>query len=115
MTDVFDTQLKPWTYNAVPSSMLSNTQLPLPTKAQSGMVRPTHDASYWAAATKGMDFSVEDRLDPLVFNQVLWRGLMGSKSYPETSSGEDLREHRQELLERYRMSRETKPSSQAGQ
>ena len=106
MTDVFDVNLKPWTYTAIPSTMLYNTQLPLPPRPQANLRRPTHDAAYWAAATKGMDFSVEDRLDPLVFNQVLWRGLMGSRPYPGMSSGADLRENREPLLEQYRISRE---------
>jgi DNA-binding beta-propeller fold protein YncE len=115
MTDVFDTHLKPWTYPAIPPAMLYNTQLPLPARPQSHLPRPTHDAAYWSAATKGMDFSVEDRLDPLVFNQVLWRGLMGSKEYPATSSGVDLRENREQLLKQYRISREAKPTSAASQ
>jgi hypothetical protein len=102
MTDVFDTNLKSWTYGAVPSAMLYNSQLPLPSRPQSDLPRPTHDAAYWSTATKGMDFSVEDRLDPLVFNQVLWRGLMGSKPYPATSGGQDLRQNREQLLDQYR-------------
>jgi len=106
MADVFETNLKPWTYTAIPSAMLYNTQLPLPARPQSDLPHPTHDAAYWAAATKGMDFSVEDRLDPLVFNQVLWQGLMGSKPYPATSSGFDLRQDREQLLKQYRISRE---------
>ena len=101
MADVFDTNLKPWTYSAVPAAMLYNSQLPLPARPQSDLPRPTHDAAYWAAATKGMDFSVEDRLDPLIFNQILWRGLMGPKPYPATSSGEDLRQNREQLLRQY--------------
>jgi hypothetical protein len=48
-----------------------------------------------------MDFSVEDRVDPLAFNRILWEGLMGSKPYPSTSSGVDLRENRQQLLDQY--------------
>jgi YVTN family beta-propeller protein len=102
MTDVFDTKLKSWTYRAVPSAMLYNSQLPLPARPQADLPRPTHDAAYWSTATKGMDFSVEDRLDPLVFNQVLWRGLMGSKPYPATSGGQDLRQNREQLLDQYR-------------
>ena len=105
MADAFDTNQKIWTYTAVPPAMLYNTQLPLPTRPQGELPRPTHDAAYWSAATKGMDFSVEDRLDPLVFNQVLWQGLMGSKPYPTTSSGLDLRVNREQLLEQYRASR----------
>ena len=115
MTDVFDTNLKPWTYTAVPPAMLYNTQLPLPTRPQGELPHPTHNAAYWAAATKGMDFSVEDRLDPLVFNEVLWRGLMGSKPYPAASSGIDLRQNREQLLEQYRASREAKPTSPESQ
>jgi hypothetical protein len=63
---------------------------------------PAHDAAYWAAATKGMDFSVEDRVDPLAFNHVLWQGIMGGKPYPEISSGEDLSGDRAELLRKSR-------------
>jgi hypothetical protein len=51
-----------------------------------------------------MDFSVEDRVDPLAFNRILWEGLMGAKPYPSTATGQDLREHRQQLLESYRTS-----------
>jgi len=109
MVDVFDKKQKRWTYDAVPSALLYNTQLPLPPRPKAELPHPTHDAAYWAAATKGMDFSVEDRLDPLVFNQLLWQGLMGSKPYPATSSGLDLRVNRDQLLEQYRTSREESP------
>ena len=109
MADAFDKKQKRWTYDAVASALLYNTQLPLPPRPNGEMPRPTHDAAYWAAATKGMDFSVEDRLDPLVFNQVLWQGLMGSKPYPATSSGADLRLNREQLLEQYRTKEEESP------
>jgi DNA-binding beta-propeller fold protein YncE len=106
MADVFDKRQKHWTYDAVPSALLYNAQLPLPPRPKGELPHSTHDAAYWAAATKGMDFSVEDRLDPLAFNQVLWQGLMGSKPYPAISSGLDLRVNREQLLEQYRTSRE---------
>jgi DNA-binding beta-propeller fold protein YncE len=109
MADVFDMKQKRWTYDAVPSALLYSTQLPLPPRPKGELPHSTHDAAYWAAATKGMDFSVEDRLDPLTFNQVLWQGLMGSKPYPATSSGLDLRVNREQLLEQYRTSREKSP------
>jgi DNA-binding beta-propeller fold protein YncE len=100
MADVFDTSLKTWSYTATPSAILARTQLPIP--HPSGEIpRPTHDAAYWASATQGMDFSVEDRVDPVAFNRILWRGLKGAKPYPNTPSGADLRENRKELLERY--------------
>jgi hypothetical protein len=102
MTDVFDLQQQEWTYKAVPSDLLAGTQLPLPKRTAGPTPRPTHDAAYWAAATMGMDFSVEDRVDPVAFNRVLWKGMMGSRPYPTDSSGVDLRQSREELLQRYR-------------
>ena len=102
MTAVFDLEQKDWTYQAVPSDLLVGTQLPVPKQTGGPVPRPTHDAGYWAAATRGMDFSVEDRVDPLMFNHILWRGIMGTAPYPATSDGRDLRGHRQQLLEDYR-------------
>jgi hypothetical protein len=101
MTGVFDLQQKDWSYKAVASDLLTATQLPIPKQSGRPTPRPTHDAAFWAAATRGMDFSVEDRVDPLAFNRILWEGLMGSKPYPSTSSGVDLRENRQQLLDQY--------------
>lgn len=100
MADVFDISEKTWSYTATPSAILARTQLPIP-HPSGAIPRPTHDAAYWAYATKGMDFSVEDRVDPVAFNRILWQGLMGAKPYPNTSSGADLRENRKKLLERY--------------
>jgi DNA-binding beta-propeller fold protein YncE len=97
MADVFDIHQKDWTYEAIPSAILASTQLPI-RHATSDVLYPSHDAAYWEQATKGMDFSVEDRVDPLAFNHVLWEGIMGDKPYPVVSSGEDLREDRGELL-----------------
>ena len=97
MTDIFDPKQTDWTYQAVASDLLAGTQLPLPKKS-SRIPHPTHDAMYWAAVTKGMDFSVEDRVDPVAFNHILWQGLMGSKPYPTRSNGLNLRENREQLL-----------------
>jgi len=101
MADVFDIHQKDWTYQATPSAILASTQLPIP-HPSGAVLYPTHDAAYWAAATKRMDFSVEDRVDPLAFNHVLWQGIMGDKPYPEISSGEDLSRNRAELLRKSR-------------
>ena len=102
MADVFDTSQKTWTYTATPSQLLYNTQLPLPVRpAQARLdLRPTHDAAYWVAATKGLDFSVEDNLNGADYNRILWTGLMGGKPYPEGSTGLDLRSNRAALLNR---------------
>src|SRR5215469_12913831 len=110
MADVFDTAQTTWSYTATPSAILARTQLPIP--HPSGEIpRPTHDAAYWASATQGMDFSVEDRVDPVAFNRILWQGLKGAKPYPNTPSGADLRENRKELLERYRAILQSQPLS----
>jgi len=103
MADVFTTEQKPWTYTAVLPEVLRNTKLPVGNAtgtAQSGAyAKPRHDAAYWAAKTKGMDFSVEDRVDPAKFNRILWEGLAGERvPYPAARNGRDLRENRRELL-----------------
>ena len=102
MTDIFDTNQATWTFKAVPSSYLYNTQLPLPPRsAKAGPIpKPTHDAKYWAEATKGFDFSREDNLkDPNKFNRIIWEGLHGKNvPYPVVRSGLDLRQNRSELL-----------------
>jgi len=111
MADVLDINQKDWTYTAVPSAMLYNTQLPLPPRQSgNGTPRPIHDSGYWAAATKGMDFSVEDRVDPIAFNEILWKGLMGPKPYPATSSGVDLSVNRARTLEEFRICSESNQS-----
>jgi hypothetical protein len=102
MADVFDLHEKDWSFTAHPSEMLYSTQLPLPVQTVSNkkFALPTHDAAYWAAVTKGMDFSEEDKLDGKVYNQILWTGLKGG-TYPEFKPGADLRKNRAEMLARY--------------
>jgi DNA-binding beta-propeller fold protein YncE len=103
MADIFNTTPGKWSFSAVPSPALYNSQLPLPPKP-AGLVVPesTHDAAYWAQVTQGMDFTSEDRFDFAVYNRILWNGLMGDVSYPATSTGMDLRQNRVELLASYR-------------
>jgi hypothetical protein len=86
MVEVFDLQARPWTYQAVASTVLKQTSLRIPAGvgwAAGPDVRPRHDAAYWARATRGFDFSDADRVPPLRYNKVLWRGLMGKRPYPE--------------------------------
>jgi YVTN family beta-propeller protein len=103
MLDVFQETLEPWSYKAVPSALLANTTLPIPSSEFAGLkpMTPTHDAAYWTQATKGMDFSAEDRIDFAKYNHILWKGIMGSKPYPEKPSGLDLRQNRSELLKHH--------------
>src|SRR5215471_2030447 len=83
MADVFDINQAAWSYQAAPAPILYNSTLPLPPQ-QAGVraPRPSHNASYWARVTKGLDFSTEDRVEPEGFNRILWKGLMGNKVYP---------------------------------
>jgi DNA-binding beta-propeller fold protein YncE len=104
MLDCFDVNQTTWSFKAVPSSYLYNTQLPLPPRgANAGPIpKSTHDAKYWAEATKGFDFTREDNLkDPNKFNRIIWEGLHGKNvPYPVVRSGLDLRQNRSELLKK---------------
>jgi hypothetical protein len=93
MSDVFDIHISPtWSYNAVASTVLQGTGLQVTLNdlgvkyAEGPVVKPTHDAAYWAEATHGFDFSKEDRVPPALFNAVLWKGMMGDKPYPAPHS-----------------------------
>jgi len=103
MSDVFDMTKTQWSFTATPSPLLGGTSLPLqPAPAnRAGIPQSTHNAAYWAAATKGMDFSAEDRFDFRKYNHILWQGLMGNRPYPEAPSGLDLRQNRSEFLKRF--------------
>jgi hypothetical protein len=90
MADIFDLTQTKWSFTATPSSLLAGTTLPLDSSLFSGpILKPTHDAKYWANATKGMDFSVEDHFDFKAYNHILWKGLMGDKPYPGTVAADD--------------------------
>jgi YVTN family beta-propeller protein len=85
MTDVFDVSPSnaTWTYSASASSLLKPTALPFPEHTVFGpKARSPHDAAYWAAVTKGFDFTQEDRLDADKYNRILWAGLKANKPYP---------------------------------
>jgi len=73
-----------WTYSATPSLYLKNTTLPInfpASLATAAVPRPTHDAAWWAAKTKGMDFRAEDLNNPAKFNRIIWEGMKGTP-YP---------------------------------
>jgi DNA-binding beta-propeller fold protein YncE len=119
MADVFTTERRPWSYRAIVPEILRTTRLPVPPRrdarstapAESGRyARSAHSAAYWAAKTRGFDFTVEDDLDTPRFNRILWRGLMGKLPYPTGRDGRDLRENRGPLLARFRQAREPRGS-----
>jgi hypothetical protein len=103
MADIFTTTPNAWTFTAVPSTYLYATQLPLP-NAPAGMVVPksTHNAEYWARVTRGLDFSDADRVDPVLYNRILWKGMKGNKPYPASLAKNPTQEDREEAAERSR-------------
>jgi len=90
MTDAFNISQASWTYSAIPSAYLYNTSLPILNKFvvnRANVPQPTHNAAWWEAQTKGMDFSDADRNDPETFNRIIWKGMMGNKPYPAKRTG----------------------------
>jgi DNA-binding beta-propeller fold protein YncE len=85
MADVFDTTQPPnWNFVATPSKYLSGTVdvTPDATFADTGAVHPAHSAAWWAAQTKGFDWSKEDRVPADKFNRIIWKGFKGNAPYP---------------------------------
>ncbi|HEY2017573.1 MAG TPA: hypothetical protein VGH38_28905, partial [Bryobacteraceae bacterium] len=106
MADIFNTTPSAWSFTAAPAPILYGTKLPLPPKPLGLVVpKPAHNSRYWARAMKGMDFEAEDRVDPLDFNHILWKGLKSGTPYPAAATGLDLRLNRETLLAPYRTSR----------
>jgi YVTN family beta-propeller protein len=96
MADVFDMHSSGnWTFVAEASTVLSGTQLAqalgsLGVQFAAGpIVKPKHDATYWAKATAGMDFSDADQVPRDKFNRVVWKGLMAGKPYPGVKGQKD--------------------------
>ena len=71
-----------------PQCLLAGTRLPLMARQRPARRRCVrrHDVAYWAARTQGMDFSSEDKVDPVGFNRIVWHGLMDTP-YPTARSG----------------------------
>jgi YVTN family beta-propeller protein len=122
MADVFTSDEKPWSYTAIVPAILRTSKLPLPppTAAESSSAREypayarsAHSANYWAAKTRGLDFSVEDHLNTPLFNRILWHGLKGRDvPYPTERNRRDLRRDRRRMIERYdRSLRARRPAS----
>ncbi len=102
MADVFDTTQATWSYTATASAYLYGTGLKPLLPAQAGLVIPksTHDAKYWARVTKGFDFSKEDRVDPVAYNRILWKGLKGDTVYPGDANLAETHQRYKEALKK---------------
>jgi hypothetical protein len=90
MAELFTDSPQPWSFTARPSAYLYRTALPIGS-APAGLAlpKPTHDAAYWTAATRGMDFSAEDRFDFATYSRILWKGMMGARPYPAIKARPD--------------------------
>jgi YVTN family beta-propeller protein len=102
MTDIFDLKQKSWTFHAQGSTVLNQTQvaLQLPMEfASAEPFQPAHPAAYWENATRGFDWSKEDRVPAVLFNKIVWKGLTNDAPYPAARDGVDLRQDRDRLIE----------------
>ncbi len=64
-----------------------------------------HDGKWWAQATKGFDFEVEDKVDAAEFNRIIWAGIKGNNvPYPTERSRSDFSQNRAQRIERWRVS-----------
>jgi YVTN family beta-propeller protein len=99
MTAVFDLNQAAWNYTAVTPEPIAH-ELGVALK-QSQLAPAFHDAQpaeYWTRLTRGFDWSQEDRIPAVLFNQMLWKGLTGGVPYPAARSGKDLSHNRQALV-----------------
>ncbi len=121
MTDVFTSKPHPWSFTASPSNYLYATALPLPAASAGARIpKSTHNAAYWARVTRGLDFSDADRVDPLLYNRILWRGMMRGKPYPASlkekhaqNDDEDRREKARDSAAALRETRTKNPGNSA--
>lgn len=102
MADVFDTTLNPstWLFTATAAPILYGTELLplLPMQANLVIPTPAHGGEYWANVTKGLNFRQPDRVDPVPYNRILWRGIKGDVIYPGDSSIAETRRRYKEAL-----------------
>ena len=99
MTEVFDLNQAKWSFTAVtPAPIANELAAALDHAAPSTAFRDAQTAAYWARQTHGFDWSQEDRVPAVLFNQILWKGLTGGRPYPVARSGQDLSEDRSAIL-----------------
>ncbi len=75
-----------------------------PSVTKTAAIPPLHNGKWWAAATKGFNFEVEDKVDAEEFNRILWAGIKGDRvPYPTARSRTDLRQNRAQLLNNWHL------------
>jgi hypothetical protein len=95
MTAIFDLKQSAWTYVAVMPAPIAKelSRSPLQDQGASAF----HDAqsvAYWSRQTRGFDWSQEDRVPAVLFNQILWKGLTGGLPYPAARDQQDYSRNR---------------------
>lgn len=99
MTAVFDLNQTEWNYTAItPAPIARELDTALKLNRPAAAFHDAQPSAYWARLTRGFDWSQEDRVPAVLFNQILWKGLTGGAPYPIARSGKDLSQHRDEVL-----------------
>jgi YVTN family beta-propeller protein len=99
MTAVFDLKQSAWSYNAITPKPIEQE---LASAQKQSLLGPAyHDsqtAEYWAHQTRGFDWSQEDRVPAVLFNEILWKGLTGGRPYPAVRDQQDLSRDRAAVM-----------------
>ena len=99
MTDVFDLKQANWNYTVTtPAPIARELDAALHEAKPAAEFHGARSAAYWARLTRGFDWSQEDRIPAVRFNQILWKGLTGGAPYPSARSGKDLSQNRDVVL-----------------
>ena len=84
MADIFNTTPSPWSFTATPSPLLYNTQLPLPPQERRpGRAKADAQRQVLGARHEGHGLYGRGSVDSDDFNEILWKGIMGNKPYPD--------------------------------
>ncbi len=99
MTAVFDLHQAAWTYDAITPAPIAKELSANPLQSESASAfHDAQSAAYWARQTRGFDWSQEDRVPAVLFNQILWKGLTGGLPYPAARDQQDFSRDRAEVL-----------------
>jgi hypothetical protein len=99
MAAVFDLGQSNWTYTGITPKPISAAFATSQKEAQlSPAFQDAHSAAYWARQTHGFDWSTEDHIPTALFNQILWKGLAGSRPYPSVRDRQDYTRDRAAVL-----------------
>jgi YVTN family beta-propeller protein len=99
MAAVFDLGQSNWTYTGITPKPISAAFATSQKEAQlSPVFQDAHSAAYWARQTHSFDWSTEDHIPTALFNQILWKGLTGSRPYPSVRDRQDYTRDRKAVL-----------------